>query len=84
MIYAYKPEYKSQCLAIFTSLNFWFGGDNGAIANDYSNQLNADDSWVYIIDDQVIGIISMLWHFDSTAEIYSMAVLETQHRQGIG
>ena len=84
MILSYKQEFKSQCLEIFNSLEFWFEGDNDAIANDYANQLNPQDSWVYRIDGKVIGLISMLWHFDSTAEIYSMGILENQHRKGIG
>ncbi len=84
MIHPYKEEYKSQCLEIFNSLDLWFGGDDDSIAQDYTNQLNPQDSWVYRIDSKVIGIISMQWHFDSTAEIYSMGVLENHHRKGIG
>ncbi|WP_232112173.1 GNAT family N-acetyltransferase, partial [Salinivibrio proteolyticus] len=82
MIHPYKSEYKARCFEIFNELDGWFGSEE--INSDYANQLSEDGAFVAIVDGQVEGVISIDWHFESTAEIYSMAISLKNHRKGLG
>lgn len=82
MIEPYKVEYKTRCYEIFNELDGWFGSEE--INSDYANQLSEDSAFVAIVDGRVEGVISIDWHFETTAEIYSMAISQKNHRKGIG
>ena len=37
-----------------------------------------------IVNGRVEGLISIVWHFGTTAEIYSIAISLAHHRKGLG
>ncbi|MEP4547941.1 MAG: GNAT family N-acetyltransferase [Saccharospirillum sp.] len=82
MIEPYKKNYKARCYEIFNELDGWFGSEE--INSDYANQLSDDSTFVAIVDGRVEGVISIDWHFETTAEIYSMAISQKNHHKGIG
>lgn len=82
MIERYKSKHKQRCYEIFDELDGWFGSDE--INSEYVNQLSEYSSFVAVVDGNVEGVISLDWHFGSTAEVYSMPISLAHHRQGIG
>ncbi len=82
MIQPYNDEHRARCFEIFNELDGWFGSDE--INADYAAQLNEDSSFVAMVNGNVEGDVSIAWHFDTTAEIYSMAVSLANHRRGLG
>ena len=82
MIQPYKIEHKERCYEIFNELDGWFGSEE--INSDYAAQLNEESAFVAIVNGRVEGVISIEWHFTTTAEIYSMAISLEFHRKGLG
>jgi len=82
MIQPYKIEHKERCYEIFNELDGWFGSEE--INSDYAAQLNEESTFVAIVNGRVEGVISIDWHFGTTAEIYSMAISLAYHRKGLG
>ena len=82
MIVPYVNEHRDRCYEIFNELDGWFGSEE--INSDYANQLNEGSSFVAVVEGRVEGVISLQWHFGTTAEIYSMAISLAHHRNGLG
>ena len=82
LIQTFQDSYRSRCFDIFAELDGWFGSDE--LNTEYAEQLSGSNTLVAVIDNKVEGVISLQWHYDTTAEIYSMAVSLTHHREGIG
>jgi len=81
-IQPFQDSNRARCYDIFAELDGWFGSEE--LNTEYAEQLSASSSLVALIDNRVEGVISLDWHYDTTAEIYSMAVSLAHHRQGIG
>jgi len=82
LIQPFQDSHRARCFDIFAELDGWFGSEE--LNNEYSNQLSETNTLVALVDNKVEGVISLQWHYDTTAEIYSMAVSLARHRQGIG
>ncbi|MFQ3261502.1 GNAT family N-acetyltransferase [Reinekea sp.] len=82
MIEPFKPEHRARCYEIFNELDGWFGSEE--INSDYAKQLSEKSAFVALVNGRVEGVISIEWHFGTTAEIYSMATSLALHRKGIG
>lgn len=82
MIRSYTKMDKEACYQIFNQLDGWFGSEE--INADYANQFSEENTLVAVMDGEVLGVISMEYHFGTTAEIYSMAVNLNHHRKSIG
>lgn len=82
MIQPYKSEYYTRCYDIFNELDGWFGSEE--INSDYAAQLTEGSAFVAIVNGCVQGVLSLDWHFGTTAEIYSMAISLDYHRKGLG
>ncbi|PTY37852.1 hypothetical protein BGP77_15380 [Saccharospirillum sp. MSK14-1] len=81
-IQPFQNSHRTRCFDIFAELDGWFGSEE--LNNEYAEQLCEANSLVGLIDNNVEGVISLLYHYDTTAEIYSMAVSLAHHHQGIG
>lgn len=81
-IQPFHSAHRERCYEIFAELDHWFGSDE--INLEYTQQLDPEHSFVALVNGRVEGIISTETHFDSTVEIYSMAVSLLFHRCGIG
>lgn len=82
LIQAFQDSYRSRCFDIFAELDGWFGSEE--LNAEYAKQLSESNSLVALLNNKVEGVISLQWHYDTTAEIYSMAVSLAHHREGIG
>ncbi|WP_108124177.1 GNAT family N-acetyltransferase [Saccharospirillum mangrovi] len=81
-IQPFNARHRQRCYEIFNELDGWFGSEE--INTDYTEQLNENDTLLAFVDEGVEGVISLQWHYDTTAEIYSMAVSLAHHRFGLG
>jgi len=67
---------------ILRALSAWFGIESAIL--DYVQDVKSMEFWAASENDQVIGFIAINKHFNKSAEIHVMGVIESQHRKGIG
>ncbi len=70
------------CSAVLSTIPEWFGIPEANA--DYAAKAEVEPTVVAAIDDQPVGLLTMLRHGSEAAEVYLMAVTRERHRQGIG
>jgi len=70
------------CEPILRALPGWFGIE-AAIVN-YVRSIDELPTFLAVMDEQVVGFLTLKQHTDYSAEIYVMAVAPQVHRAGIG
>ncbi len=79
---AFPAEKSAACERIITRLPDWFGmpESNRVYIQDIADK----DVFAAIINDMVIGLIALKYHFNKTAEIWWLGVDPDFHGQGTG
>lgn len=67
---------------ILRALPAWFGIESAIV--DYVIDVKPMKFWAANENDQEIGFIAINKHFDKSAEIHVMGILESHHRKGVG
>jgi len=70
------------CEAILRGLPRWFGIEEALVG--YVRALTVHDSWVALVDGDVVGMVTLEVHNPASAELHLLAVAAHVHRQGIG
>ena len=70
------------CEKVLRALPQWFGIEEAIV--EYASAIEKLDTFLAIMNDEVIGFMSVKQHFDHAAELYVLGVLPQYHRQGIG
>ena len=70
------------CRSILDQLPQWFGiAQSNA---EYAALADAGPAWLAVDDGEVVGVMLLKPHFESTVEIYLLAVVPARHRAGVG
>jgi ribosomal protein S18 acetylase RimI-like enzyme len=76
------PKEKSRiCEKVLRALPLWFGIESAII--DYINDVQAMETWA-VIENDVVGFLSLNKHNSKTAEIHVMGLLPEFHGKRIG
>lgn len=67
---------------ILTSLPDWFGIESST--NEYVEKSSSMPFWAYQDNGEAVGFIAVKKHFEDSAEVYVMGVLDNYHRKNIG
>lgn len=70
------------CEAVLRALPEWFGIETAIV--QYCRAIKAMDTFVAEVDREVAGFVTLKRHNPCTTEIHLIAVVEAQHRRGIG
>jgi len=70
------------CRSILDQLPEWFGIPQSNA--DYARLAEAGPAWLAIDDGEAVGVMLLKPHFETTVEIYLLAVVPTRHRAGVG
>ena len=81
-IVPFEARFHEPCEALIAALPGWFGLPDSNAA--YLRNLSLLQSWVAILDSQVVGAITLEQHFPASFEVHFMAVRPEYHRRGIG
>ena len=78
-----NPEVKSAiCDAVLHSLPDWFGIENAI--RDYILGVKDMKFWAAYESGRAVGFCALGIHYESSAEVHVMGILEEHHRNGIG
>ncbi|MCK5132153.1 MAG: GNAT family N-acetyltransferase [Candidatus Sabulitectum sp.] len=72
----------SQCEAVLRDLPEWFGIESALRA--YVNKVDYLPTYTAVIEERIIGFLSVERHYSESAEIHVMGILPEFHRMGIG
>ena len=76
-------ECGARCEAVLRSLPAWFGIEEAILS--YREAIDSLDTFLAErADGELVGFMSVKRHFEKSAELYVLAVLEECHRQGVG
>lgn len=70
------------CEPILHALPEWFGIE--AAIHRYLAEIDSLPTCLTIIDERVVGFLTLKYHTEHAAEIYAMGLLPTFHRRGLG
>ena len=70
------------CRSILDQLPEWFGIPQSNA--DYARLADEGPAWLAVDDGEVVGLMLLKPHFESTVEIYLLAVVPARHRAGVG
>ena len=70
------------CRSILDQLPEWFGIPQSNA--DYARLAEAGPAWLAIDDGEAVGVMLLKPHFETTVEIYLLAVVPARHRAGVG
>ena len=70
------------CRSILDQLPQWFGMPQSNA--DYARLAEEGPAWLAVEDGEVVGVMLLKPHFESTVEIYLLAVVLARHRAGVG
>lgn len=70
------------CRAVLATVPEWFGIEESNA--DYIEKADTHPTVVAAVDGQPVGLLTVLRHFPTAAEVYLMAVARDHHRQGVG
>lgn len=86
MIRPFKPDDLSRCEQILRGLPDWFGIEESIVK--YIQDLQAMETWIVESgvdsDGDAVGFLTLKRHNPHTAEVHVIAVVESQHRKGLG
>ena len=77
-----RPGEGTICENILRSLPEWFGIEESIV--QYARDVETMDTYVYLVDDQPVGFLTLHRHNDHSAEIEVMGVLGEHQGRGIG
>ncbi len=72
----------AQCEVILRALPEWFGLEHAL--QEYVRDIAGLPTWLWLVDGQVRGFLSVRRHFPEAAEIHVMGVIPELHRTGVG
>jgi ribosomal protein S18 acetylase RimI-like enzyme len=78
----YSPDYAEDCANLLAALPQWFGLPESN--KEYLANLDHLPSWLALINEKVVGIVSLEAQLPGTFEVSFLAVAPDHHRQGIG
>lgn len=70
------------CERILRNLPEWFGIEESI--QNYLSGINLNETYFATDGDELVGFVSLKNHFETTVEIYVLAVHPKYHRKGIG
>jgi GNAT superfamily N-acetyltransferase len=70
------------CEPIFQQVPEWFSIISAV--RRYLREMRTEPSFLAKMNGQIVGFLTLKWHFDVSAEVLAMAVLPLFHGRGIG
>lgn len=77
-----KLKLGEHCEQVLRSLPEWFGIESALLT--YVEKIDSLPTYTAVVEDRVVGFLSIEKHFNESAEIHVMGIMPEFHRMGIG